>query len=173
MEQPSETLAEVTTTPAAEDLSRPTPADAAFYDEPVPNGSPVPKIGIAGAALGGGALLLLVRRRAKRKREQATRRKQVEQKAHAAAGRAKGTAIKAADAIKDADVPAKAKDVAVAAGTAASAVGSTVRTGIDRMADDHRIQVYAITGAAAAWLYLKLAEVRQLRRISRTMAVAN
>jgi hypothetical protein len=165
VEQPSEALPEVPVAPAQE-FATPTMGATFMDDDPTPNGPPVPAIGIAGAALGGGALLLLVRRRARRRREQATGRKQVEAATATAAGRAKGAAIKAKDAA------VKAKDVAAGVGSAATTVGSKVRTGVDRMADDRRLQVYAITGAAAAWLYLKLAEVRQLRRISRTVAVA-
>lgn len=112
-------------------------------------GSSMPKVGIAGgAALGGGTLVLLARRRAKRKREEESRVKKVE-----------GAALVAAN---------KAKDTAATVGTA---VGSKVRDGVDRIADDRRLRTYAIVGAAAAWLMLKLAEVRQLRRLSKAGAV--
>jgi hypothetical protein len=108
--------------------------------------SPMPKVGIAGgAALGGGTLVLLARRRAKRKRAQASRAEKVEAVALTAATKAKGTA---------------------------TTVGSKVRDGVDRIADDRRLRTYAIVGAGAAWLVLKVAEVRQLRRLSKTGAFA-
>jgi len=186
MEQPSKIPADVTTTPAAQELGSLTPPDAystTVFDDPTADDSTLPKLGLAGgAALGGGALLLVARRRARRRRE--TRRRQMEATAKAAGARAKGaatrarhTAVKAKDvasgtAVKAKDAAANLKGVAAAAGSAASTAGSKVRTGVDRMADDRRMQVYAITGAGVAWLYLKLAEVRQLRKLSRSVATA-
>jgi hypothetical protein len=118
------------------------------YD--MPNGSKaigaVPRLGIAGgAALGGGTLVVLARRRARRKREEAKPLKKVEAVATSAAAMAKGTA---------------------------TTVGSEVRDGVDRLADDRRLRTYAIAGAAVTWLYLKIAEIRQLRRLSKVVEVS-
>jgi hypothetical protein len=116
------------------------------YAAPHQNGSsPIPKLGIAGgAALGGGTLVVLARRRARRKREEErSPRKKVEVAAHKAASTARDTA---------------------------TTVGSRVRDGVDRMAEDRTLQTFAIAGAVAAWLFLKVAELRHLRRLSKSIA---
>jgi len=177
VEQP-DILEPSTGTPGPVETPLPPPAfnTTTFDYEPSTNGgSQIPKIGIAGgAAIGGGTILLLVRRRRRKQRERATKRKQVEATAQSAAAKAKGAAGGAANVAKGAASGAAtvAKGAAGAVGSAAETVGSKFRTGVDRIADDRNVRVYAVAGAAAAWLYLKVAEVRQLRKLSRSVAVA-
>src|SRR5438034_1398567 len=143
MEQRPETVTDLTPGPNPLDGQEPVARFEATGPDPweeAASGSRVPRIGIAGGAvLGGGTLLLLVRRRARRRRE-AARRKRVEA----------ATALAAA----------RAKDAASTVGSAATTVGTKLRGGMDRIADDRKVRTYAIAGAGAAWLYLKLAEVR-------------
>lgn len=117
----------------------------------------------AGAALGSGALVLLVRRRAKRRRAKEEALRAAEEAANSARAKAAALVAKAA--------PIAAVAAAKAAPTARK-VGSALSDGVTKLTEDRRARTWALAGLGTAWVLFRVSELRQLRRINRSLAVA-